>query len=56
MSFQQLLGIISEAKEVAKDERNKKPIECPNDGEPLQEKNGVWFCPFDGYQTRRRDI
>jgi len=58
MSWQQLIGIKQEAREIEKEERTKPPLECPNDGTPLQyhEGRGIWHCPYDGYTTRTRDI
>lgn len=57
MSWQQLIAIREEAKQIATEERQKPPAECPNDGEPLEwsEKRGVWHCKFDGYVTRKRE-
>jgi hypothetical protein len=31
--------------------RNRTPVACPNDGEPLRAgPEGEWFCPYDGWQ------
>jgi hypothetical protein len=30
-------------------ERTRRPVACPNDGEPLQLHNGVLHCPWDGW-------
>ncbi len=49
MSWQQLIAILQEAREIAKDEAAKPPVECPNDGEPLiTGPDGKLFCPWDG--------
>lgn len=48
MSWEQLLDIAAEAREIARDEATRPPVACPNDGEPLQERDGVRNCPFCG--------
>lgn len=50
----ELLSIYEEAVAYARDERDRAPEACPNDGEPLQQgAQGVLFCKFDGYQWPR---
>lgn len=57
VSWEQLISIKQEAREIAKEEREKPPAECPNDGEPLIFARGVWHCKFDGYVTRgKREV
>jgi hypothetical protein len=49
-----LLSVYREAAELARDERSRPPVACPNDGTPLQEgQGGVLECRFDGYQWPR---
>lgn len=51
MSWDQFLGILREAKDIAEREASRPPVACPNDGEPLLDVgNGVLFCRFDGWQ------
>lgn len=50
MSWQQLLDIAAEARQLAEMERNVGPLACPNDGQPLMQNSaGEWHCPFDGF-------
>lgn len=53
MSWQQLIKIRDEARQIAKDEREKPLLECPYDGEPLQFRDGIANCPLGNYRTRR---
>jgi hypothetical protein len=51
MAWQQLIGIIEEARALEREEATKIPVECPNDFTPLKEgPNGVLFCPYDGWK------
>lgn len=51
MSWDQLIAIAKEARDLAEKERNTPPAACPNDGEPLQTgPDGVLYCPFDGWR------
>ena len=51
MSWQQLVSILEEAREVDAQEAAKTPVECPNDYTTLQTgPGGVLFCPWDGWQ------
>lgn len=49
MSWEQLGEITREAVKLAEAERSQPPQACPNDGEPLEQANGVLHCPFDGW-------
>lgn len=50
MSWEQLLDIAREARQLAEAEQSQPPEACPNDGEPLQRgPNGVLHCRFDGW-------
>jgi hypothetical protein len=53
MSWEQLRDIIAEGRAEAAAQRAQRPQACPNDGQPLQEVNGVLHCPFDGWQWPR---
>jgi hypothetical protein len=44
------LNIVREAGQLAAAERAAPPLACPNDGEPLRSKDGILWCPFDGYR------
>lgn len=52
MSWEQLLDIAAEARDIARDEATRPPQACPDDGEPLREgPQGVLYCPFGcGYR------
>lgn len=56
MSFTQLQAILKEGREEAVRQAAEPPVDCPNDGEPLlfDEKRGILWCPFDGWQTSGR--
>lgn len=45
-----LLEIYSEAQTLHDDEQSAPPAACPNDGTPLIDKDGILFCPFDGWK------
>ena len=50
MSWQSLLGMIQEAREIDAQEAAKVPVECPNDYTALQEgPDGTLSCPWDGW-------
>ena len=52
MSWQQLLNITKEARQIHAEEKAKQIIECPFDGSIL-ESNGVWLnCPMGNYRVR----
>lgn len=45
-----LLSIAREARALAEQERTRRPVACPNDGEPLTEgPGGVLHCRYDGW-------
>lgn len=51
MSWNQLHSILAEQRAQAAYELQRGPIDCPNDGEPLQTgPDGHLFCPFDGWR------
>ncbi len=50
-SWGKLQGVITEARQIAREERATRPVACPSDGEPLQQNSkGVWFCPYDNWR------
>lgn len=54
MSYEQLLSIIAEARDIDAQERAKAPVECPNDHTTLIDAgNGILHCPWDGWQHPR---
>jgi hypothetical protein len=47
-----LLAIYQADAEELRQQRNRRPAACPNDGEPLQstpDGSGL-FCPYDGWR------
>ncbi len=51
MAWEQLVDILREAADERRDEHARRPVACPNDGEPLRDgPNGELFCPFDGWK------
>lgn len=53
MSWEQLIAIEQEARQILADEASSDPVACPNDGEPLVEgPDGVLFCRFDGWRAK----
>ena len=50
MAWEQLLSIYREQAEELASERDRPPVACPNDGEPLTKgPQGQLFCEFDGW-------
>jgi hypothetical protein len=53
VSWDQLVDIIRETRDIAAEERDTPPVACPNDGEPLSTgPTGELFCTFDGWRFR----
>ncbi|GGQ83804.1 hypothetical protein [Streptomyces flaveolus] len=51
MAWEQLLDIVREAVDLAREERDRDPVACPNDGEPLEAgPDGDLYCPWDGWR------
>ena len=51
MPWEQVTSILQEARNIAEEERTKRPQACPNDGEPLSTgPDGKLFCKFDGWK------
>lgn len=51
MSWESLRSILREARQVAAEEAARRPVACPNDGEPLSTgPHGELFCKYDGYR------
>lgn len=45
-----LMAIIQTSRAEREYYRNRTPVACPNDGEPLTGgPNGEWFCKYDGW-------
>jgi len=54
MSWDQLLAIMAEAAQEARDEQSRPPAACPHCGEPLRQgPSSELHCTFDGYQYPR---
>lgn len=49
MSWEQLTAIYETAAAEQEAADSVAPTACPNDGEPLEEREGVLHCPFDGW-------
>jgi hypothetical protein len=50
MSWEQYGEILLFNREQRAIDRNREPVECPNDGTPLQQApNGKLHCPSDGW-------
>lgn len=53
-SWYQLLDIVREARDLARQDRQARPVACPNDGEPLKTgPRGELYCPWDGWREGR---
>lgn len=48
MAWEQLLDIWREDAEERRAERDRKLVDCPEDGTPLEEARGKLHCPFCG--------
>lgn len=53
MSWEQLVDQAHEAAEERRQANSQPPVACPNDGEPLVERRGVWHCPGGDYEWPR---
>ncbi|HEX6968895.1 MAG TPA: hypothetical protein VF174_08835 [Micromonosporaceae bacterium] len=54
MSWYGLLAILRESRDEIRQELQRPPEACPNDGEPLDAgPSGSLHCPFDGYEYPR---
>lgn len=51
MSNQQLIAIRDEARQMAREDREARLIDCPIDGAILQynSRRGLWSCPMGNY-------
>ncbi len=50
MAWETLSGILAEARQMASEDANKVPVECPNDYTALQAgPDGTLHCPWDGW-------
>lgn len=51
MSWQSLIAIINESRDLADQAAAKTPVECPNDYTTLvSAPDGGLFCPWDGWR------
>jgi hypothetical protein len=53
MSWEQLLSIMDENRQLDEDWRSTPPVACPNDGTVLQQGGDVLNCPMGDYQYPR---
>ena len=53
MSYSQLVAILKEVRQTAREQREMPLVECPFDGTPLVFRDGVYNCPMGYYRTRR---
>jgi len=45
-----LQGVLTTIRQERQDEDARRPVACPNDGEPLKVSiHGVVYCPYDGW-------
>lgn len=57
MAWEELLDIIQEGADIARQERSADPVACPNDGEPLQQgADGGLYCKWDGWRPNGRYV
>lgn len=58
MSWEELVEIVSEGKAERRDANSRKPVACPNCGEPLKDgpRGGVLFCPGGDYEWPRDGV
>lgn len=51
MSFQELIAIRDEARQMAQEDQAKPMVDCPIDGATLQfnPKRNIWNCPMGNY-------
>ena len=50
MSWQQLIAIKHEAREIVRENRERPIVECPMCGEVLQVKGNVFDCPWGHFR------
>ena len=51
MAYEDLVSIISEARQLDIQHKSSTPIDCPNDGTTLKEgPDGKLFCSYDGWK------
>ena len=56
-SWYGLLDILREGAQLYREERERDPVACPNDGEPLKSgPDGELFCPSDGWRPGGRYV
>ncbi len=56
MSWEQLVAITKEARQIAADERSRPPVACPSDGQALEyhQAKGLLHCRFCGFTVPGR--
>ena len=52
MSWDQLIAIRKEARQLRRADEDRPLVECPIDGTPLQFRNGIGDCPMGNFTTR----
>jgi len=54
MGWENLLATLKEARQLAREDATKVPVECPNDFTTLVEgPGGTLHCPWDGWTYPR---
>jgi len=54
MSNAELLAILKDERQQQAALRQEPLLECPYDGTPLEERNGVLNCPMGDFRVRQR--
>lgn len=52
MSYEQLVGILKDIRQIWRDDQQRPLVECPFDGKPLEFKDGVANCPLGNFRSR----
>lgn len=53
MSWEQLVGIRQEQREIAREDRERESVACHYDGEPLEDAGAALHCKFCGRTYRK---
>ncbi len=52
MSYEGLVAILKDIRQIRREDQERALVECPFDGKPLEFKDGVANCPLGNYRTR----
>ncbi len=53
MSWNQLIAIYEEARQIADDERTAPLVDCPRCGHPLDVRDGIYNCPLGHFRSTK---